>query len=66
MRNIIGVVGVGVEHDHSQRIIVLPGHQIGDGGFIVGAIEISFCERRAEPAVVVDDDVVILGRTRDN
>ena len=43
-----------------------PAHQIGDGGFIVGAVEVGLCERRAEPAIVVDDDVIIFGRTRNN
>ena len=38
---------------------MLPAHQIGGGAFIVGAIEVGLCERRAEPAIVVDDDVVV-------
>ena len=66
VRNILGPVGIGVEHDHAQRITVLPAHQIGDGSFIVGAVNVGLCERRAEPAVMVDDDVVIFGRIRNN
>jgi hypothetical protein len=48
VRNILGPVGIGVEHHYAQRITVLPGHQIGDGGFIVDAVEVGFYERRAE------------------
>ena len=49
-----------------KRITVLPGNQIGDGGFKVGAVEVGLCERRAEPAIAVDDDIAIFGRTRNN
>ena len=66
MRNILSSVGIGVEHHHAQRVTVLPVHQIGDGGLVIGAVEIGLCERRAElRAVVVEDDVVIFGRTRE-
>ena len=51
VRNILGSVGIGVEHRHAQRITVLPGHQVGDGGFIVGAVQVGLCERRAELAM---------------
>ena len=40
MRNILGSVGIGVEPHHAQRITVLPRDQIGDGGFIVGAVRL--------------------------
>ena len=43
-----------------------PAHQVGDGGFIVGAVEVGLGERGAEPAVMIDDDVIILGRSRNN
>ena len=66
MRNILGSIGLWVKADHAQRIAVLAGHQIGNGGLIVGPVEISFRERGAEPAVIIDDDVIILGRTRNN
>ena len=66
VRHILRSVGLGVEHDHAQRITVLAGHQIGDGGFIVGAVEVGLSEGCAEPAVMIDDNVVILGRTRNN
>jgi hypothetical protein len=65
-RDILGPVGIGVEHYHAQRIAVLPGHQIGNGGFIVGAVEIGLRERRTEPAIAVDDDIEVFGRTRNN
>jgi hypothetical protein len=32
-------------------IAVLPGRQVGDGGFIVGAVGAGLCERRGEPAI---------------
>jgi hypothetical protein len=57
--------GIGVEHDHAQRIIVLPADQIGDGGFIVGAVETGLGERDAA-AIVIDDDIEILRRTGNN
>src|SRR4029079_17460914 len=66
MRSILGPVGLRVEPDHAQRITVLPTHEVGDGGFKVGAVEIGLGERRAEPAVVIDDDVAVLGRPRNN
>jgi hypothetical protein len=33
VRDVFGAVGLGVEHDHAQRIAMLPSHQVGDGGF---------------------------------
>ena len=66
VRHVFGAVGVGVEHHHAQRVAVLAAHQIGDGGLKISATKIGLCERRAKPAIVVDDDVVILGRTRNN
>jgi len=65
VRDVLGPIGLWVEADHAQRIAMLAGDQVGDGGFIVGAVEVGLCERRAEPAVVVYDNV-ILGRTRNN
>ena len=44
--------------------------QVGDGGLIVGAVDVGFGERRAEPAVMIDDDeasrapVIIEGPSR--
>ena len=35
----------------SVWIAVLPGRQVGDGGFIVGAVGAGLCERRGEPAI---------------
>ena len=40
---------------------MLPDHQIGDGGFMVGAVRSVLRTRRANLAIVVDDDVVIFG-----
>jgi len=45
---------------------VLAADQIGDGGFIVGAAKIGLCERRAEPAEMIYDDLKIFGRSRNN
>ena len=64
MRNLLGTIGLGAEHHNAQRVAVLSSHQIGDGGLIVGAVEIGLGERRAEPAKMIDDDIKILGGTR--
>jgi hypothetical protein len=32
VRNILGSVGIGVEHHHVQRLAALPIYQIGYGG----------------------------------
>jgi hypothetical protein len=50
VRDILGSVDIGVKSHHTQRITVPPCHQIGDGGFKVGAIEVGLCERRAPRA----------------
>ena len=60
-RNVPRSVGIGVEPHHAQRITMLPRDQIGDGGFIVGAVEAGLREGRAEPAIAVDDDVITSG-----
>jgi hypothetical protein len=49
-----------------QRVAVLSGHQVGDGGFEVSAAKISLRERRAKPAKIIDDEVIVFGRTRNN
>ena len=46
MRNILGPVGIGVEHDHAQRITLLPGIRSAMVGFIVGAVDVGLGERR--------------------
>jgi len=66
VRNLLGTIGLGAEHHNAQRVAVLSSHQIGDGGLIVGAVEIGLGERRAEPAKMIDDDVKIFGRNRNN
>ena len=40
-------IGLRIEHDHAQRITMLAAHQVGDGGFIVGPIDVDLGERRA-------------------
>ena len=64
LRDIRGPIGLRVEHDHAQRIAVLAGHQVGDGGVVVGAVDIGLGERRTKPAIVVDDDVEICRYSR--
>jgi len=64
VRDVLGPIGLWVEADHAQRIAMLAGDQVGDGGFIVGAVEVGLCERRAEPAKVIDDDVKSSGTQR--
>jgi hypothetical protein len=46
MRNILGPVGIRIEHHHAQRIAVLPIYQIGYSGFIVGAVGVTPARRR--------------------
>ena len=58
-------VGRRIEHDHPLWIAMLPGHQIADGGLIVGAVEIGLDERCAVSAEAVHDDVEVFGRCRD-
>ena len=62
MRDILGSIGLGIKHDHAQGIAVLAGHQVGNGGLKVGAIEVGLGERGTVPAVAVEDAVVIFGR----
>ncbi len=58
-----GSVGIDVEHHHANRVAVPSAHQLSDSGFVVGAVEIGLCERSTEPAIVVDDDVIVLALT---
>ena len=46
VRNILGSVGIGVEHHHAQRLAALPIYPIGYGGFIVGAVGVTPARRR--------------------
>ena len=66
VRNILGSISRRIEHDHTQRIAVLAADQIGDGGLIVGAVEVGLRERGAEPAIVIDDDIIIFRCSRNN
>ena len=45
---------------------MLPGDQIGDGGFLVGAVEVGLRKRGAKPAKIIDDEVIVFGRSRNN
>ena len=47
----------GVERDDANRVAVLAGHQVGDGGFEVGFADVGFRECRAKRPVIVDDEV---------
>jgi hypothetical protein len=49
----------GVECDHANRVAVLAGHQVGDGGFEIGLADIGLGECRAKRPVIVDDDIKV-------
>ena len=66
LRHILGAIGLGIEHDHPERVRVLPAHQIADGGLQIGAAKIGLCERDAVSAIAIDDDIELLGRARNN
>ena len=48
------------------RVVRVPGHEIADGCFVIGAVEIDLGEGRAIPAEMIDDNVEIFGRCRIN
>ena len=56
LRHIFGAIGLGIEHDHPERVGVQPGNQIGDGCFIIGTANFGLCERDAVSAIAIDDD----------
>jgi hypothetical protein len=45
---------------------MLAADQIGDGGLIVGAVEVGLCEGDTVPAIAVHDNVIIFRRSRNN
>jgi hypothetical protein len=59
LRGILSPVLGGVERDDADRVAVLAGHQIVDGGFEIGLIDISFRKCR-EVSIIVDDEIKIL------
>ena len=65
VRDILGAISIGIEHDYAQRIAVLAGHEIGDGGLIVGAVEVGLGERGAEIAVMIDNKVIAFEQSTD-
>jgi hypothetical protein len=50
----------GVERHDANRVVVLAGHQVADGGFEIGFAEIGFRKCRAKFPVIIDDDIKIL------
>src|SRR6476469_6416414 len=66
VRHVLGLIGLGDEHDHAQRVAMLPADQVGDRGFIVGAVEVGLRECRSEPAKMIDDNIKIFRRRRNN
>ena len=40
VRHILGPIGLGVEHHHTQRIVVLHAHQVGNGSLKLSAAKI--------------------------
>jgi hypothetical protein len=57
LRGILRPMFGGVECDDPNRVVILAGHQVGDGGFEIGFSDIGFRECRAEVSVIVDDEI---------
>jgi hypothetical protein len=57
LRGIFGPAFRSVKRHDANRVAVLAGHQVGDGGFEVGFAEIGFRECRAKRPVIVDDEI---------
>ena len=60
LRGILGPMFGGVERDDANRVAVLAGHQVGDGGFEIGFADIGFRKRGARFSIIVDDEIKIL------
>ena len=57
LRDILGPMFDGVERDNPDRVAVLAGHQVVDGGFEIGLGDIGFRECGAQLAEIVDDKI---------
>jgi len=56
-----------VKRDDANRVVVLAGHQVGDGGFEIGFADVGFRECRAKFPVIVNDDIKsLVGAVRHN
>jgi hypothetical protein len=55
---ILGPMFGGVErHDDANRVAVFAVHQIADGGFEIGLLDIGLGERGAEVSEIIDDKI---------
>ena len=55
----------GVERHDANRVAVLARHQVGDGGFEVGLLDIGLGKRGAEVSEIIDDKInglIVIGR----
>jgi hypothetical protein len=53
-----------VKRDDANRVAVLAGHQVVDGGFEIGLAEISLYDGRTELSVITDDEKINFDRGR--
>src|SRR5450631_2993088 len=59
LRGILSPMFGGVERNDANRLAVLAGHQVADGGFEVGFADIGFRKCGAQVSKVVDDEIKI-------
>jgi hypothetical protein len=65
LRRVLGPMFGGVECDDPNRVAVLAGHQIGDGGFEIGMLDIGLGKRGAKVPEIIDDKInslTVIGR----
>jgi hypothetical protein len=56
LRGILGPMFGGVERDHADRVVILAGHQVGNGGFEIGLGDVGLRECGAGFPVIVYDE----------
>src|SRR5258706_16435555 len=59
LRGILGPM-FGIKRDDANRVAVLAGHQIADGGFEISFADVGFRERGARFPEIVDDEIKTL------
>ena len=55
----------GVERHDANRVVVLAGHQVADGGFEIGFAEIGFGKRSSKVPEFIDhkiNSLIVIGR----
>src|SRR5450631_2056396 len=57
LRGILSPMFGGVERNDANRVTVLAGHQVVDGGFQIGLADVRLGECGARCSVIVDDEI---------